>query len=138
MPPFSEGDTAKGRQGHIPAHPPRVLPTEDTEMLDGTGVGDDLPVVVIPVPPSWYDHPAVASSAASASVSAVHIYGMGCGRGLCGRRCQRHSSACTDGQKILEGYWKCTLCVPTVFKFIDQVLKRDRCPRPWVPLHRHH
>ena len=134
MPPFSEGDTAKGGQGHISAHPPRVLPTEYTETLDMIGVGDDLPVAVILEPPSWYNHPAAASLSVSAAGSAAQIYYLGCGRGMCGSRCQRRTSTRTYGQKILEGSQECTPCVPTVFEFIDQLLNGDRCARPRVPL----
>ena len=116
MPHFSESDTAEGEQGHILAHPPRVLPTEYTETLDETGVGNDLPVAVILVPPSWYYHTASTSTTSS---YAKHIYDLGYGRGLCGRRCQRRTSSCTDSQKILEGYQECTACVPAVVKFIN-------------------
>ena len=42
----------KATSGHNPLH---VFPTENTETLDGTGFGDDLPVVVILAPPSRYD-----------------------------------------------------------------------------------
>ena len=64
----------KATSRHIP---PLCLPTKDTETLDGTGVGYDLPAAVIPSPPSQYNHPA----SAAAFGSTVHVYGPGCERG---------------------------------------------------------
>ena len=116
--------------------PPRVLPTEDTETLDGTGVGGDLPVTVILDPPSWYNHPASATASVSAAGCTVHIYDLGCGQGLCGCHYQRRTSSHTDVHKILEVSRECTTCVPTVFEFINQVLKVDWCLRPRVSLRR--
>ena len=81
MLPFAEGNTSDCRQGHTPTHPPRVFPTEDTDTLDRTGVGYDLPVAVITSPPSWYNHLSSASASAAAG-SATHMYDLGCGWGL--------------------------------------------------------
>ena len=94
-------------------------------MLDGTRFGDYPPVAFIPAPPSWYYHPdsVTALSTASAAGSSSHIYDLGCGQGLYGCRYQRHTSVRTNSQKILEGSWRCTPCVPAVVEFVDQVLK---------------
>ena len=97
------------------------------ETLDGTGVGNDLPVVVIMVLYPWHDHSSSATTSAAA-------YGPGCGRGQCGCQCQRRKSDRADSKEILERPRERTSGLSTMIEFIDQVLEGDRYARTRSPL----